>query len=448
MHLITENYRALNKELHAKGAYGAGGFRWADMVLGLRSETESTSVLDYGCGQGNLGKALGSPDWFREYDPAIEGKDIEPKPADLVICTDVLEHIEPDMLDNVLKHIANLSLRAVFLVISIVPAQKKLPDGRNAHLSVHSADWWRERLEKLFIVSHWDALAHQVVMAGTTVREITNIVAKSAVSDTIRFDQAARNCPLVERRVTAVPRHDRRAAIVCYGPTLKDTWRTLFAERKVFGAAIVSVSGAHDFLIERGIVPDIHIECDPREHKAFFTRSPHPDVDYWVASCCHPKLVDQLRGNKRALWHVYNSEVDRQIIAPDGPDPGSYLLCGAGTVGSRAVNLMYVAGYRSFSIYGMDCSFASDGEQHAGTHSGKVQHEWPVKVGGRWFRTSGNLVYTAQGFMENMRVLSQASRINGEPFIDGTDKYIEMFLHGDGLLAHMYCVAMETAVAA
>jgi hypothetical protein len=418
------------------------------MVLGLRTETGSVTVLDYGCGQGNLGKSLGSPEWFREYDPAIGGKEAMPETADLVVCTDVLEHIEPDMLDNVLKHIASLSVRSVFLVVSIVPAGKQLSDGRNAHLSVHPASWWREKLEKLFIVSHWDAMAHQVVMVGTTVREISEIVAKSAVSDTIRYEQAARNCPLVARRVVEIPRHDRRAAIVCYGPSLKDTWRTLYAERKVFGASIVSVSGAHDFLIERGIVPDIHIECDPREHKAFFTRTPHLDVDYWIASCCHPKLIDQLAGENLALWHVYNSEVDRQIIAPDGPDPGGYLLCGAGTVGSRAVNLMYVAGFRSFSIYGMDCSFAADGTQHAGGHSGKTQHEWPVKVGDRWFRTSGNLVYTAQGFMENMRVLSQTSKINGEPFVQGTDKQIEMFLHGDGLLAHMYCVAMATAVAA
>lgn len=448
MQVITEDYRALNKALHAKGSYGAGGFRWADMVLGLRTETASDTVLDYGCGQGNLGKALGNPEWFHEYDPAIDGKDTSPEPADLLVCTDVLEHIEPDMLDNVLKHIAGLSRRSVFLVISIVPAGKRLDDGRNAHLSVHPAEWWREKLEKLFIVSHWDALAHQVIMAGTTVREINTIVAKSAVSDTIRYEQALRNCPLVSRRVTEQPRNDKRVAIVCYGPSLKDTWRTLFAERKVFGATIVSVSGAHDFLIEHGIVPDIHIECDPREHKAFFTRTPHPDVDYWIASCCHPKLVDQLSANKRSLWHVYNSEVDRQIIAPDGPDPGGYLLCGAGTVGSRAVNLMYVAGHRSLSIYGMDCSFTSDGEQHAGAHSGKVQHEWPVKVGDRWFRTSGNLVYTAQGFMENMRLLSHTSKVNGEPCVEGTDKQIEMFLHGDGLLAHMYCVAMETAIAA
>jgi hypothetical protein len=442
---ITPEYAALNRHLHGSTTepYGGGGFRFSDMVAGLRAQTDSETVLDYGCGKGTLGNALGRPDWLREYDPAVDGKEAKPDRADIVVCTDVLEHIEPDLLDNVLSHIADLASKAALLVISTVPAIKTLADGRNAHLIVRPAAWWKEKLEKYFLVSSWNATAHEIVAVGATVRQINDLVAQSAVSETLRFENSLRNCGLVKERVREAPRHERRVAIVCYGPSLAHTWRTLHAERKLFGAMIVSVSGAHDFLIERGIVPDIHIECDPREHKAFFTRNPHPDVTYWIASCCHPKLIDQLASQKLALWHVYNSETDKGIIAPDGPDPDNFLLAGAGTVGSRAVNLMYVAGYRIFSVYGMDCSFANDGLQHAGVHSGKQQHEIPIRIGNRWFKSSGNLAYTARGFMDNMRVLSQASEAKGEPFIDGTTVRVEMFLHGDGLLQEMYQQAAQ-----
>ena len=39
---------------------------------------------------------------IKEYDPAIPGKDSLPEPADIVVCSDVLEHIEPNYLLNVL----------------------------------------------------------------------------------------------------------------------------------------------------------------------------------------------------------------------------------------------------------------------------------------------------------------------------------------------------------
>lgn len=111
-----------------------------------------SSILDYGCGAGTLGTALKAQAWpfdFREYDPAVPGKDAMPRPADLVVCTDVLEHIERDRLDTVLGHIRALSMQGTFLVISTVPAHKSLPDGRNAHLIVESPDWWRERCTAL-----------------------------------------------------------------------------------------------------------------------------------------------------------------------------------------------------------------------------------------------------------------------------------------------------------
>lgn len=441
---ISDDYRALNRELHAHGRpYGVGSYRWADMVLSLRDETKSDTVLDYGCGKGKLKEALADPEWMREYDPAIDGKDGPPEKADLVICTDVLEHIEPEFLNNVLDDIARLSERAVFLVIATQPAEKTLADGRNAHLSLHDAEWWRRKLSDKFFISTWSATKHELQMGGSKIEGLPIIIAKSAVSETLRYEQAVRNCPLVADRVKLGTRNNERMVLACYGPSLKHTWHGLKYEKQRYGAKICSVSGAHDFLIERGIVPDYHVEVDPREHKAFFTRNPHPDINYWIASCCHPTLIDQLLPHKLALWHVYNSETDRKIHAPDGIDPGNFLISGGGTVGCRAINLMFMAGFRSFSIYGMDCSFDSEGDQHAGVHTGKKQNEWLVKAGKRWFKTSGNMVYTAQGFVQNMRAMAAAALVNDETFIDGTQDRVELFMAGDGLLQEMYQLITE-----
>lgn len=145
--LISETYRAANAQLHAKGNYGVSGAKWAPFVDKLARSLGCRSVLDYGCGRGTLAEALGDvPYTVFEYDPAIEGKQEKPLRADLVVCGDVLEHIEPECLFDVLDDIHNIARAAVFLVVATRPAAKTLPDGRNAHLIVESAAWWLPKI--------------------------------------------------------------------------------------------------------------------------------------------------------------------------------------------------------------------------------------------------------------------------------------------------------------
>lgn len=68
----------------------------------------------------------------------------------MVACCDVLEHVEPDLLTNVLIDIREYADKAVYLVISTRLAAKVLADGRNAHLIVKPLDWWQEVLTQHF----------------------------------------------------------------------------------------------------------------------------------------------------------------------------------------------------------------------------------------------------------------------------------------------------------
>lgn len=146
--LISDAYRDMNKNLHAGGCYGQSGDRWLASVQLLIDKFEPETILDYGCGQGALGRALGRP--LAEYDPAVPGKDQLPAPADLVVCTDVMEHIEPELIDGVLDHLRSVTKRYLFAVISTRPARKILPDGRNAHLIVEPWEWWEAKLRPRF----------------------------------------------------------------------------------------------------------------------------------------------------------------------------------------------------------------------------------------------------------------------------------------------------------
>lgn len=151
--LITPRYRDEQRLLHAAPrGYGQRGDKWAPVVRSLLLAYHATSVLDYGCGQGALGRALnegqGLPGCrISEYDPAITGKDALPLFADLVVCTDVLEHIEPDCLEAVLKHLRMLARKAVWVVVSTCETAKTLSDGRNAHLIIQTGEWWVAQCE-------------------------------------------------------------------------------------------------------------------------------------------------------------------------------------------------------------------------------------------------------------------------------------------------------------
>jgi hypothetical protein len=150
--LISPLYLAEQVLLHsAPRGYGGKGDKWAGAVLDLAQKFDCWSILDYGCGEGALARAvLARTDRrlvVREYDPAIAGKDARPAFADLVCCTDVLEHVEPDKLDAVLAHLHSLARRVLFVVIATRPSNKTLSDGRNAHLILESGEWWQARME-------------------------------------------------------------------------------------------------------------------------------------------------------------------------------------------------------------------------------------------------------------------------------------------------------------
>lgn len=148
---ITQPYVEANKALHeANQAYGGFGDRYAPLIKRLLAKRGYKSVLDYGCGKGALAQALDFPIW--EYDPCVPGKEAVPRPAEFVVCTDVLEHIEPDSLCATLEDLKRVVLDTGFFAIHTGPSCKTLPDGRNTHLIQQDMAWWKAELTKYFDV--------------------------------------------------------------------------------------------------------------------------------------------------------------------------------------------------------------------------------------------------------------------------------------------------------
>jgi hypothetical protein len=165
--LITEAYRAEQAALHERGNYGTAALQYGEAVAALLASTGAASLLDYGCGsKRSLLKALHLPAdvVYEGYDPAIPEYAGEPCPAELVTCIDVLEHIEPALLDNVLDHLGALCDPYGFFTVHSGPAGKLLSDGRNAHLTQEEPAWWMPRFRQRFQV-----LDAQPIPAGFAV---------------------------------------------------------------------------------------------------------------------------------------------------------------------------------------------------------------------------------------------------------------------------------------
>ena len=146
MNIITDEYRELNRKLHQDNEnYGTSGQHWRNAVREL-SEYGRRSILDFGCGKQTLKKALGPAYRVTGYDPCIEGLDTPPEPHDVVVCGDVMEHVEPDLVMNVLREVRRLCKVRGLFVIGMQPAMKTLADGRNAHLSLHTQEEWVAKL--------------------------------------------------------------------------------------------------------------------------------------------------------------------------------------------------------------------------------------------------------------------------------------------------------------
>lgn len=223
--------------------------------------------------------------------------------------------------------------------------------------------------------------------------------------------------------VQCLPKHDRTMAIVCFGPSLKESWRQI-PQR---GGDVFTCSGAHDFLMERGIVPMGHVMTDPRPEQADFLQFHHPLITYYPASCCDPSVFDRLQDRAVKLWHADEGEaIETEVVKHD---PHAFFIGNGSNVGLRMIGLGSALGYRKFIIYGMDCSL-EEGQRHAGAHPGKAQKPIPVTLAnGQPFQTTTQLI---SGAREALALFSQLVPL-GYTFD----------LVGHGLLAAMVQVATQ-----
>jgi hypothetical protein len=145
--LISDDYRRMQQELHMNPNYGVASVGYAPIVADVMKAIGATELLDYGAGKGRLGQTLRQQTQqqltIHHYDPAIPEWSAPPKPCRFVASIDVLEHIEPHLIDNVLDDLKRVTIGVGVFTVHTGPAI-------NAHLIQQPPSWWLPKFMSRF----------------------------------------------------------------------------------------------------------------------------------------------------------------------------------------------------------------------------------------------------------------------------------------------------------
>ena len=160
--MLSESYRKEQERLHENPAYGVASVHYAPLVTQIIDKIGATEMLDYGCGKGRLAKSIQPKQEItvKQYDPGIPELSELPDSAQFVCCIDVLEHVEPDYLDDVLDDLQRVTEFYGFFTVHTGPAVKTLSDGRNAHLIQEGSQWWLPKIMQRFELLQFNTQEH------------------------------------------------------------------------------------------------------------------------------------------------------------------------------------------------------------------------------------------------------------------------------------------------
>lgn len=213
------------------------------------------------------------------------------------------------------------------------------------------------------------------------------------------------------------------AIIVGGGPSLADELTNL-RFHKGRGGIIFALNGAHDWLIERGIVPNFHVMLDARPENARFVVKPHKSVTYLIASQCHPDVFDALEFQEVITWTACTDTPENDhALAAKFPGKPMMMIGGGATVGLKAMNLAYLWGFRRLALFGFDSSYRGEANHAYRQEMNDGESRMTIHAAGKDFICAPWMAKQTQEFQRQYRQLTaEGCRIN---------------VYGDGLLPHV-----------
>lgn len=214
-------------------------------------------------------------------------------------------------------------------------------------------------------------------------------------------------------------------SIVGAGSSLISTYQDIVGD-------VIACNSAHDFLIDKGIIPKYAMVWDAHAVMGGIIKRPHKDVRYLIASRCTPAVFDSLKGFDVTVWHALGDAcLEELLIKYQRMEP---MLAGGSAAVTRATHLAGAMGYtKEMHLFGV--SGGEDGRtpSHCMPRIGTPQQTIRMRICGRWWEIEPWMAMQLGDF----KLLIPHLKACGQERI---------VVHGDGLIpyAATYMEGVET----
>ena len=244
-------------------------------------------------------------------------------------------------------------------------------------------------------------------------------VPKDFIKDNIKD-----NLKLIKTWLGKFPMHKGNIILVSGGPYL-DVKRLKKHIKNNPDSKIVCVKHSYPTLINNGIIPWACIVLDPRPITGVSThgivrkdlfKKVEKKTKFFVASMTDPSVTEYLidKGAEIHGWHAFTESlrdpieknkkmVDNSVtLDPDiGIPPGATLITGGTCAAMRSLGIFHTMGFRSFDLFGFDCSMEEPTKKQQKETTGADDEErrpkyFKVGVGDTSYWTTGELLAMAQ----------------------------------------------------
>lgn len=190
-------------------------------------------------------------------------------------------------------------------------------------------------------------------------------------------------------QVCPYPPNDYKALILCGGPSL-NRFTDEIKKKRASGWKLVTVNGTHDWALDHGMVPSMHVAMDARPMNVKFFSRPQKKTRYLLAGQVHGDVFDALDGHDVHIWHGgAPSSVEKRIL-DSFYGKRWFDVWGGSSVGPRAIILSYILGIRELEVFGLDSCLMGKKRHHAYSQpENDFGVEYIVKVHRKKFRMHG-----------------------------------------------------------
>jgi len=406
----------------------APGEHIAHEFLNQAKPPKGASVIDLGCGTGrgalNLAFFGGLDVTMVDFAKNCLDEDIVPMletqkhvmrfvEADLSqplpvkaaygFCTDVMEHIRPHHVDQVLDNCLE-ACQHVFFQIATEDDKLGQLVGHKLHLSVHSYAWWLKKFNDRDCIIHWskesDGYCMFYVTAWSTGVDVVDHGVLNTDEEKIK-ENVAHNIKLGFQQVEPHPTNDIEVMIVGGGPSLANSIDEI-RRLRASGVKLIAINGAYKYCLDQGITPSAFVMVDAREFNARFVEPIVSDCKYFIASQCAPAVFKDLPKDRTYIWHT-SAELISETLASEYKT--WWHVPGGSTVLLRAIPLFRMLGFKRFHLFGCDSCLSEDLHHAYEQKENDGQLVIPVNVGGKIFYCHAWMVSQAQEFIDLIRML-------------------------------------------